>query len=83
MSFLHMEAVLSLCQSVRSSDIQAELKAEPLLICVERSQLRWFGNLARKPPSRLHGDVFWAFSGGTDPGHTGKFISIDCSLDSP
>jgi len=38
---------------VRSSDIRRELGVEPLLLRVERSQLRWFGHLIRMPPGRL------------------------------
>ncbi|KAJ7983742.1 hypothetical protein DPEC_G00373370 [Dallia pectoralis] len=38
---------------VRSSVIREELGVEPLLLCVERSQLRWFGHLVRMPPGRL------------------------------
>jgi len=37
---------------VRSSDIWRELEVEPLLLRVERSQLRWFGHLIRMPPLR-------------------------------
>ena len=33
----------------RSSDIQEELRVEPLLLHVERSQLMWFGHLVRMP----------------------------------
>jgi len=35
---------------VRSSDIRRKLGVEPLLLRVERSQLRWFGQLIRMPP---------------------------------
>jgi hypothetical protein len=34
---------------VRSSVIREELGLEPLLLYLERSQLRWFGHLARMP----------------------------------
>jgi len=34
---------------VRSSDIRRELRVEPLLLHVERSQLRWFRHLIRMP----------------------------------
>jgi len=43
---------------VRSSDIRRELGVEPLLLHVERSQLRWFGHLIRMPPGRLPFEVF-------------------------
>jgi len=43
----------------RSSDIRRrELGVEPLLLCVERSPLRWFGHLIRTPPGRLPLEVF-------------------------
>lgn len=43
MRFLWRIAGLSLGDRVRSSDIWRELAAEPLLLGVELSQLRWFG----------------------------------------
>ena len=51
MSFFHRVPGLSLKVGVRSSDICEELGVEPLLLCVEQSQLSWFGNLIRMPPS--------------------------------
>ena len=45
---------------MRSSDIRRELGTEPLLLCVERSQLRWLGDLIRMPPGCLPLEVFWA-----------------------
>jgi len=47
MSFLRRVAGLSLRDRVRSSDIRRELEVEPLLLCVERSQLRWFWHRTR------------------------------------
>jgi len=38
---------------VRSSDIQRELRVEPLLLHVERSQLRWFRHVIRMPPGHF------------------------------
>ena len=43
-------AGLSLKDMVRSSAIQEELGAEPLLHGNERTQMRWFGHLVRMPP---------------------------------
>ncbi|KAJ8003299.1 hypothetical protein DPEC_G00167980 [Dallia pectoralis] len=51
-------AGLSLRDRVRSSVIREELGVEPLLLCIERSQLRWFGHLVRMPPGRLPREVF-------------------------
>ncbi|KAK0148818.1 Calmodulin-regulated spectrin-associated protein 3 [Merluccius polli] len=49
MRFLRRVAGLILRDRVRSSDIRRELRVEPLLLCVERSQLRW----VRMPPGCL------------------------------
>ncbi|TKS65587.1 NLR family CARD domain-containing protein 3 CARD15-like protein [Collichthys lucidus] len=38
---------------VRSSAIREELRVEPLLLRIERNQLRWLGHLVRMPPGRL------------------------------
>ena len=61
MSFLRRVAGLRLRDRVRSSDIQERLRVEPLLLHMERSQLRWFGHLVRMPPGRLPGEVFRAY----------------------
>ncbi|KAI3359915.1 hypothetical protein L3Q82_014268, partial [Scortum barcoo] len=45
---------------VRSSVIREELGVEPLLLRIERSQLRWLGHLFRMPPGRLPREVFQA-----------------------
>uniref|UniRef100_A0A3P9D6Y1 Uncharacterized protein n=1 Tax=Maylandia zebra TaxID=106582 RepID=A0A3P9D6Y1_9CICH len=58
MSFLRRVAGLSLRDRVRSSAIREGLRVEQLLLHIERSQLRWFGHLARMPPGRLLGEVF-------------------------
>ena len=67
MSFLRRVAGLSLRDKVRSSDIRRELGVEPLLLRVERSQLRWFGHLTRMPPGRLPLEVFRARPTGRRP----------------
>ncbi|TWW77623.1 hypothetical protein D4764_12G0010130 [Takifugu flavidus] len=67
MSFLCRVAGLSLRDRVRSSAIREELGVEPLLLRVERSQIRWLGLLVRMPPGRLPGEVFRAFLSGTRP----------------
>ena len=64
MSFLRRVAGFSLRDKVRSSDIQRELGVEPLLLRVERSQLRWFGHLIRMPPTHLPLEVFQAHPTG-------------------
>lgn len=40
---------------------------EPMLICVERSQLRWQGNLFVMPLTHLPFEVFWHIQLGGDP----------------
>ncbi|KAK0148447.1 putative uncharacterized transposon-derived protein F52C9.6 [Merluccius polli] len=50
MSFLRRVAGLSLRDRVRSSVIREELGVDPLLLRVERSQMRWLGHLVRMPP---------------------------------
>ncbi|WP_214636687.1 hypothetical protein, partial [Mycobacterium tuberculosis] len=52
MSFLRRVAGVSLRDRVRSSAIREELGLEPLLLYLERSQLRWFGHLVRMPTGR-------------------------------
>ncbi|TWW71626.1 hypothetical protein D4764_16G0001230 [Takifugu flavidus] len=60
LSFLRRVAGLPLRDRVRSSAIREELGVEPLLLHVERSQMRWLGHLVRMPPGRLPGEVFRA-----------------------
>ncbi|TWW81097.1 hypothetical protein D4764_01G0009120 [Takifugu flavidus] len=67
MSFLRRVAGLSLRDRVRSSAIREELGVEPLLLRVERSQIRWLGHLVRIPPGHLPGEVFRACPSGRRP----------------
>ncbi|KAK3522195.1 hypothetical protein QTP70_027689 [Hemibagrus guttatus] len=60
MSFLRRVVGRSLRDSVRSSVTWEELGVEPLLLHIERGQLRWLGHLFRMPPGRLPGEVFRA-----------------------
>ncbi|KAK3571151.1 hypothetical protein QTP86_003367 [Hemibagrus guttatus] len=50
MSFLCRVAGCSLRDRVRSSVTREELRVEPLLLHIERGQLRWLGHLFRMPP---------------------------------
>ena len=68
MSFLRRVAGLSLRDRVRSSVIREELGVDPLLLRVERSQMRWLGHLVRMPPGHLPGEE--------DPGHAGETMSL-------
>ena len=67
MGFLRRVAGLSLRDRVRSSVIRERLKVEPLLLRIERNQLRWFGHLVRMLPGRLPGEVFRACPTGRRP----------------
>ncbi|TWW79900.1 hypothetical protein D4764_10G0009300 [Takifugu flavidus] len=51
----------------RSSAIREKLGVEPLLLRVERSQMRWLGHLVRMPPGCLPGEVFRACPSGRRP----------------
>ena len=57
MNFLR-RAGLSLRDRMRSSDIHRELGVEPLLLCVERGQLRLFAHLIRMLPGRFLLEVY-------------------------
>ncbi|KAI3371761.1 hypothetical protein L3Q82_024310 [Scortum barcoo] len=57
----------SLRDRVRSSVTREELGVEPLLLRIERSQLRWLGHLFRMPPGRLPREVFQACPTGRRP----------------
>jgi len=63
----------------RSSVTLEELSVEPLLLHIERGQLRWLGHLFQMPPGRLPGKVFRAIPLGGDPGedlgHAGGTVS--------
>ncbi|KAK5851386.1 hypothetical protein PBY51_002187 [Eleginops maclovinus] len=67
MGFLRRVAGISLRDKVRSSVIREGLGGEPLLLRVERSQLRWFGHLVRMPPGRLPREVSQARPAGKRP----------------
>ena len=67
MGFLRRVSGLSLRDRVRSSVIQEGLGVEPLLLRIERSQMRWFGHLVRMLPGRLPGEVFRARPTGRRP----------------
>ncbi len=53
-------AGVSLRDRVRSSVISERLGLEPQLLCVKRSQLRWFGHLVRMSPGCLPREVVQA-----------------------
>ncbi len=57
MSFLRRVAGRSLRDKVRSSATREELRVEPLLLDIERSQVRWLRHLFRMPPGLLPREV--------------------------
>ena len=67
MGFLRRVAGVSLRDRVRSLVTREGLGVEPLLLCVERSQLRWFRHLVRMPPGRIPREVFQAHPAGRRP----------------
>ncbi|KAK3523520.1 hypothetical protein QTP70_001888 [Hemibagrus guttatus] len=67
MSFLRRVAGRSLRDRVRSSATREELGVDPLLLHIERGQLRWLGHLFRMPLGRLPGEVFRACPTGKRP----------------
>ena len=53
MRFLRKIEGVTLFNKVRSSEIRKSLNIEPLLLRIERSQLRWFGHESRMPQEKL------------------------------
>ena len=64
MRFLRRAAGLTLRDRTRSSTIRESLKAESLLLHIERLQLRWLGQVLRMPHERLAHQVFEAMPQG-------------------
>ena len=52
---------------VSSSEIRKSLNIEPLLLRIERSQLRWFGHVSRMPRERLPKQALLAKANGRRP----------------
>ena len=67
MRFLQKIEGLTLLHKVRNSEIRKTLNVEPLLLRIERSQLRWFGHVSRMPQERIPKQVFLAKSNGKRP----------------
>ena len=53
MRFLRRIEGVTLFIKMRSSEIRKSLNIEPLLLRIERSQLRWFGHVSKMPQERL------------------------------
>ena len=67
MSFLRRIEGVTLFNKVRSSEIQKSLNIKPLLLRIERSQLRWFGHISRMPQQRLPKQALHAKANGRRP----------------
>ena len=76
MRFLRRIEGVTLFNKVRSSEIRKSLNIEPLLLRIERSQLRWFGHeaecLRKDSPNKLY-----------MPKEMGEDQSDDLELDGP
>ena len=67
MRFLRRIEGVTLFNKVRSSEIRKSLNVEPLLLRIERSQLRWFGHVSRMPQERLPKQALHAKANGRRP----------------
>ena len=67
MRFLRKIAGVTLLNKERSSEIRKSLNIEPLLLRIERSQLRWFGRVSRMPQKRLPKQALLAKANGRRP----------------
>ena len=67
MSFLRKIEGVTLFNKVRSSEIRKSVNDEPLLLRIERSQLRWFGHVSRMPQERLPKQALLAKANGRRP----------------
>ena len=67
MRFLRKIEGVTLFNKVRSSEIRKSLNIEPLLLRIERSQLRWFGHVSRMPQERLPKQALHAKANGRRP----------------
>ena len=67
MRFLRKIKCVTLFNQVRSSEVRKSLNNEPLLLRIERSQLRWFGHVKRMPQERLPKQALLAKANGRRP----------------
>ena len=58
---------LSLLEKIKSSDIRQSLNIESLLVCIERSQLRWYGYVSRISYERTSKQLMDALPSGKRP----------------
>ena len=67
MRFLRRIEGVTLLNKVRSSEIRKSLNIEPLLLRIERFQLRWFGHVSRKRLEKLPKQALHAKANGRRP----------------
>ena len=67
MSFSRRIDGVTLFNKVRSSEDTKSLNIEPLLLRIERSQLRWFGHVSRMPQKRLPKQALLVKANGRRP----------------
>ena len=67
MRFLRGVEGVTLLDRVRSTTIRESLQIEPLLLWIERSQLRWYGHLIRMPQERIPRQLLFAKPNGRRP----------------
>ena len=67
MRFLRRIEGVTLFNKVRSSEIRKSFNIEPLLLRIERSQLRMFGHVSRMPQERLPKQALHAKANGRRP----------------
>ena len=76
MRFLRRIEGVTLFNKVRSSEIRESLNIEPLLLRIQRSQLRWFGHVSRMPQENPPNKLYL-------PKQMGEDQSDDLELDGP
>ena len=79
MGFLGRATDLTLWDRILRSTIRESLKAESLLLYIERSQLRWLGHILRMPHERLARQVFEAMPQGKRPVGRLRLICVTVS----
>ena len=67
MRFLPRIEGVALFNKMRSSEIQKSFNVEPLLLRIERSQLRWFGHVSKMPEERLPEQALLTKANGIRP----------------
>ena len=65
--FLRRIKGVTLFNMVRSSEIRKSLNIEPVLLRIERSQLRWFGHVSTMPQERHPKQALLAKGNGKRP----------------